>query len=187
MPYSEAAKNVMLDALGVAADWATLHTATTLSSGASVGADQVAVEHVVDVGATVKLDPQQAGEETHSVVAVDGSGPYTLTLAAELANAHDAGEYVSYSPSEAVGPKEPTGGTVAFARKQIFWNDADGGSLDSSMMPEFDVAESVPITHVVIMDEETGDAVFAYAEIPLTMYDQQSVFRLRDADLDLNL
>lgn len=187
MPYSTAAKNLMLDALGVAADWVTLHTATVLSSGASIGANQVSVDHQVDVGATVKLDPQQSNEETHSVTAVDGAGPYTLTLAATLANNHDAGEYVSYTPSAAVGPKEPTGGAPAFARKQMTWNLATGGVLDSSVMPEFDVAPNVPLTHVVVMDEESSDAIFAWTEIILTLYDQQSVFRLRDVDLDLNL
>lgn len=187
MGYSINAKNLMLAAFAEATPWVTLHTATTLSSGAAVGADQIAVAHSVEAGATVIINPQQPNSETLSVLEVAGAGPYTLTLSGNLANAHEVGEFVSYTPHQTVGPKEPTGGNPAFVRVGQSWNDPVDGILDSSNMPELNVAEGVPLTHVVWMASDSGNTIRAWATIPLTMYDSQSVFRLRDADLDLNL
>ncbi len=187
MPFSDEAKNLMLNTLAVSADWVTVHMPTTLTSGAAAAQNQVAVADPVEVGATVKVDAAGANEETHSVTATAGTGPYTLTLAANLANTHSAGVYVSYDPNVAVGPKEPSGGAPAFARKAITWNAAALGNLDSAVMPEFDVAANTPMTHAVVMDGQTGGSILGWGEFPLTEYDAQAVFRLRDVDLHLNV
>lgn len=79
------------------------------------------------------------------------------------------------------GSNEVTGGT--YAQKNIAFNAASGGNLDSSDTPVFDVPAGVTINHVGFW----AGVVFKYSStITPEAYGAAGTYTLNDADIDLN-
>lgn len=84
------------------------------------------------------------------------------------------------------GANEVSGGTPAYARKAITWNDAASGSLDSSNTPEFDVPASTTVAYVGFWSEATDGTFYGSADVTDEVFAAQGTYTLSDADLDLN-
>lgn len=54
------------------------------------------------------------------------------------------------------GADEVTGGSPAYARREVVWNAASGGVLDDADIPAFDVPSSTTITHFGLWTADTG-------------------------------
>lgn len=82
------------------------------------------------------------------------------------------------------GASEVSGGSPAYARKAIAFNAASGGSIDDSTNGiDFDVPAGTTVTHVGYWAGSTF--MGSSSQTPET-FGSQGIYRLTDADLDLN-
>ena len=84
------------------------------------------------------------------------------------------------------GTNEISGGTPAYARKAIAWNAADGGNLDSSNQPVFDVPGGKTVSYVGFWSALSGGVFYGAADVVDEVFGAQGTYTLTDADLDLN-
>jgi hypothetical protein len=114
--------------------------------------------------------------------------PYTPAAKNLMLNAL-AGQAVFVSLHTAdpgtTGASEVVGGS--YARKSITWNAAAAGSLDSSVVPVFDVPAGTTITHVGFSTAVTAGAFLGSALVTSETFASAGTYSLTDADLDLNL
>ena len=84
------------------------------------------------------------------------------------------------------GTAEVTGGSPAYARKEVTWNAAAAGSLDSSNAPVFDVPAGTTVSFVGFWSAVTGGTWLGSADVTNEVFAGQGTYTLTDADLDLN-
>lgn len=84
------------------------------------------------------------------------------------------------------GANEISGGSPAYTRKGITWNPADGGSLDSSNQPVFDVPAGKTVSFVGFWSALSGGVFYGAADVVDEVFAAQGTYTLTDADLDLN-
>jgi hypothetical protein len=114
--------------------------------------------------------------------------PYTPAAKNLMLNAL-AGQAVFVSLHTAApgttGASEVVGGT--YARKSITWAAAVNGSIDSSVVPVFDVPAGTTITHVGFATAVTAGSFLGSALVTSETFASAGTYSLTDADLDLNL
>lgn len=81
------------------------HFATTLTAGATATTNTISVNDPIAIGANIIVAPMFAtatdlNAEQHVVQNISGSGPYTVTLVANLAHNHLTGAYVAFDPGD---------------------------------------------------------------------------------------
>lgn len=111
-----------------------LHACTLLNASASSGQPVIVTDDLMHIGAICTVGVGTAGVEAHTVQNVTGAGPYTVTLDANLANAHGAGENVAFTPADdgtdLLEPTEPSYARVQSAPAD--WNAAATGNPTST-------------------------------------------------------
>lgn len=107
-----------------------LHAPTTLNAQALASQAVIVTNETMSIGAEVVIGISLGSEETGVVQGVTGAGPYTVTLTANLANQHEIGEMVSFTPaddgSDIIEPVEASYARVATAA--VDWNNPVQGN-----------------------------------------------------------
>jgi len=101
-----------------------LHLASELTDDAADGQDVIEMEHQPPVGARISIGMKLGTQEEHVVASVTGSGPYTVTLEEDLANAHTTGEVVGYDPGETTATHHEVSGGSYVRKTHNSWNAA---------------------------------------------------------------
>lgn len=129
---TDAMKNLLAAAYTSNGTYLTLLKALTLQAATSVGATSFSVDLAVQAGDKIVFDQGLATQEEVVVSSVTGTGPYTVTPASALTQAHsltgpNAG-LQSHIPKDATTVHEVAGIT----RTAASWGSASGGQVTSS-------------------------------------------------------
>lgn len=88
-------------------------TATTLSASVAAGATTISVAASIAAGNRITIGAGGT-QDTRTVTAVSGAGPYTLTLDSATTNAQTSGAAVAANPGYTVGGQALASRTVAY-------------------------------------------------------------------------
>lgn len=80
---------------------------------------------------------------------------------------------------------EVSGGSPAYARKEITWNAASAGVIDSSNQPVFDVPAATTVTWASFWNT-AGTVRYGKKAVTSEAFGNAGTYTLVDADLDLN-
>jgi len=203
MPYSVAAKNLMLNALRGAAP-ATPLTHVGLLDAASPLTAVTAVTSTDTFTKTahglVNADLVVLTEKTggSGVTAGDGGNgngaAYPYFVVAAAANTFQLSVLSGWtavdiatdiSTTTVTKLVELTGGTPAYARKAIAFNAAAAGSMDDTATLVFDVPAGAVVDYVSYYSALTAGTLLAISKIVSETFAVQGTYTLTDADLDL--
>jgi hypothetical protein len=84
------------------------------------------------------------------------------------------------------GGSEVTGGSPAYARKNITWSAASGGVLNSSNAPVFDVPAATTVTHVGFWSAVTSGTYFGMASVTSETFGAQGTYTLTSTSVTLS-
>jgi hypothetical protein len=90
------------------------------------------------------------------------------------------------APGATGADNEVSGGSPAYARVAITWNDSTTGNLDSSNQPVFNVPASTTVSHWAGWSASTGGTAYVTGALsaPET-FAAQGTYTLTDADISL--
>jgi hypothetical protein len=133
MGLTTEAENSLAGDTGTLMAYLSLLQAGTLQASASSGQPVISLDLNVAVGDTIKFYSGVTLQETHTVSSVTGTGPYSVTLDANLANTYGSGVLVSIVPksSASAGVHEVAGIT----RVAAAWGAAAGGVINLTGTP----------------------------------------------------
>lgn len=192
MPHTIAGKNLMLDALGVAATHIGLMTKTAITSVTGTASSDLLTKsgHGLTNGTVVILGDLGEGEGTglynavpYFVVGVSGDN-FQLAETSGGAAIDFTTDIVACTVYKYV---EISGGSPAYARKAIAWNAAAVGTMDDSTNgAEFDVPAGAQVDAVGWFSASTNGTLYSIDDVTPETFGGQGTYEVTDADLDLN-
>lgn len=192
MPYTIAAKNVMLDALAAVATHCGLLTATAITSVTGTASTDLLnkAAHGLSNGDVVVLTLLGSGEGTglfndvpYFVVGVSGSD-FQLSLTS-------GGAAIDFSTNitdcTVTKYAEISGGSPAYARKAVAYASAAGGIADDSTNGAvFDCPSAAVVNAVGFYSALTSGTLYGVNAVTQETFGSQGTYTLNDAKLNLN-
>ena len=90
----------------------SFHLATQLSTAPAIGQNTIVVNDPITVGSKLIIEPFTADASTFTAIGSSGSGPYTITLDANITKTHATNDLVSHDPGpNGENAKEPSVGS----------------------------------------------------------------------------
>lgn len=192
MPYTIAAKNAMLNALGALATHCGLMTATAITGVTGTASSDLLnkTSHGLSNGDAVILTLLGTGEGTglfnnvpYFVVGVSGAD-FQLALTSGGTAINFTTDIVDCTVTKYV---EISGGSPAYARKAVAYSSAAGGTMDDSTDGAvFDVPASAVVNGVGFFSASTSGTLYAVDPVTEESFGSQGTYTLNDADLHLN-
>lgn len=109
-----------------------------------------------------------------------------ITVAAKNALLTELATLAVYAALTTDADVEISGGTPAYARKEITWGAASGGSMSASNQPQFDIPAGATVGKVKFYNLMSGGTLYAEYDVTNEVYGGQGTYTITNATIDLN-